>query len=92
MPSIRAVLPSLDWSDPLTKNVHAPRRDSQLTQLLLANTSQELRTPLNAIINYLEVAKEDALDTEAREIVEKSCFACQSFIRAIGELFVPDEE
>lgn len=79
-------------SDPLTKNVHAPRRDSQLTQLLLANTSQELRTPLNAIINYLEVAKEDALDTEAREIVEKSCFACQSFIRAIGELFVPDEE
>ncbi|KAH4977446.1 hypothetical protein HBI65_237330 [Parastagonospora nodorum] len=72
-------------------NVHTTQRDSQLTQLLLSNTSHELRTPLNAVINYLEVAKEDMLDPEAQEIVAKSCFACQSFIRTIAELFVPNE-
>jgi len=73
-------------------SVLATPHDNQLTQLLLSNTSHELRTPLNAVINYLEVAKEDVLDPEAQEIVTKSCFACQSFIRAVGELFVPDEE
>lgn len=64
----------------------AALQNSQLTQLLLANSAHEVRTPLNAIINYLEIALEGAIDPETRENLSKSHSASKSLIYVINDL------
>nr|AKR71446.1 putative sensor histidine kinase/response regulator FphA [Aspergillus glaucus] len=64
----------------------AAMENSQLTQLLLANSAHEVRTPLNAIINYLEIAMEGSLDTETRDNLTKSYSASKSLIYVINDL------
>lgn len=64
----------------------AAMENSQLTQLLLANSAHEVRTPLNAIVNYLEIAMEGALDTETRDSLTKSYSASKSLIYVINDL------
>ena len=64
----------------------AALQNTQLTQLLLANSAHEVRTPLNAIINYLEIAMEGSLDSETRENLVKSHSASKSLIYVINDL------
>ena len=64
----------------------AALQNTQLTQLLLANSAHEVRTPLNAIINYLEIALEGSLDSETRENLSKSHSASKSLIYVINDL------
>lgn len=64
----------------------AAMENSQLTQLLLANSAHEVRTPLNAIINYLEIAMEGTLDSETRDNLTKSYSASKSLIYVINDL------
>ena len=64
----------------------AALQNTQLTQLLLANSAHEVRTPLNAIINYLEIAMEGSLDAETRENLSKSHSASKSLIYVINDL------
>lgn len=64
----------------------AAMENSQLTQLLLANSAHEVRTPLNAIVNYLEIAMEGTLDSETRDSLTKSYSASKSLIYVINDL------
>ncbi|KAH6678577.1 putative phytochrome-like histidine kinase PHY2p [Halenospora varia] len=59
---------------------------SQMTRLLIRNSSHEVRTPLNAIINYLEMALENKLDDSTRELLDKAHTASRSLIYVIDDL------
>jgi len=57
-----------------------------MTRLLIRNTGHEVRTPLNSIINYLEVALEEILDENARQHLQNSLIANNSFMLAVIDL------
>ncbi|KAH8665802.1 hypothetical protein BGZ60DRAFT_56168 [Tricladium varicosporioides] len=59
---------------------------SQMTRLLIRNSSHEVRTPLNAIVNYLEMALEHKLDNPLRELLDKAHTASRSLIYVINDL------
>jgi light-regulated signal transduction histidine kinase (bacteriophytochrome) len=59
---------------------------NRMTRLLLRNSSHEVRTPLNAIINYLELALENNLDNNTRELLSKAHNASRSLIYVIDDL------
>ncbi|KAF5382705.1 hypothetical protein D9615_002815 [Tricholomella constricta] len=59
---------------------------TKLTELLLSNASHEVRTPLNHIINYLEMALDGPLDTDARENLSRSHAASKSLLFTINDL------
>lgn len=59
---------------------------SRLTRLLLRNSSHEVRTPLNAVINYLELALENSIDTNTREVLMKAHKASRSLVYVIDDL------
>ncbi|TID15183.1 phytochrome-like protein [Venturia nashicola] len=60
--------------------------NTKTKRILLLNASHEARTPLNAIINYLEVAMENRLDNDTRELLRKSHSASQSLVYIIDDL------
>ncbi|KAF1998806.1 hypothetical protein P154DRAFT_621496 [Amniculicola lignicola CBS 123094] len=60
--------------------------NSKMKRILLLNASHEARTPLNAIINHLEVALENPLDNDTRELLLKSHSASQSLVYIIDDL------
>jgi light-regulated signal transduction histidine kinase (bacteriophytochrome)/CheY-like chemotaxis protein len=59
---------------------------NKLTRLLIKNSSHEVRTPLNAIVNYLEIALENHIDDNTREILSKAHEASRSLIYVIDDL------
>ncbi|KAE9986160.1 hypothetical protein EG328_006423 [Venturia inaequalis] len=60
--------------------------NTKMKRILLLNASHEARTPLNAIINYLEVAMENRMDNDTRELLRKSHSASQSLVYIIDDL------
>ncbi|KAE8453730.1 hypothetical protein EG329_009241 [Mollisiaceae sp. DMI_Dod_QoI] len=61
-------------------------QSNRLTRLLIRNSSHEVRTPLNAIVNYLEMALENKLEDNTREILSKAHKASRSLIYVIDDL------
>lgn len=61
-------------------------KSTKLTNLLLSNASHEVRTPLNHIINYLEMALNGPLDSEARENLRQSHAASKCLLFTINDL------
>lgn len=61
-------------------------QNNKMTRLLLQNSSHEVRTPLNAIVNYLEIALENNLDDNNREVLSKAHKASRSLIYVIDDL------
>jgi light-regulated signal transduction histidine kinase (bacteriophytochrome) len=61
-------------------------QNNKMTRLLLQNSSHEVRTPLNAIVNYLEIALENHLDKNTREVLTKAHKASKSLIYVIDDL------
>ncbi|KAG5721911.1 Cyanobacterial phytochrome B, partial [Termitomyces sp. T112] len=59
---------------------------TKLTEILLSNASHEVRTPLNHIINYLEMALDGPLDSDARENLSRSHAASKSLLFTINDL------
>ncbi|KAG6909273.1 hypothetical protein DXG01_001335 [Tephrocybe rancida] len=59
---------------------------TRLTEILLSNASHEVRTPLNHIINYLEMALDGPLDSDARENLSRSHAASKSLLFTINDL------
>jgi signal transduction histidine kinase len=60
--------------------------NNRMTRLLIRNSSHEVRTPLNAIVNYLELALENPIDDNTREILTKAHKASRSLIYVIDDL------
>jgi light-regulated signal transduction histidine kinase (bacteriophytochrome) len=60
--------------------------NNRMTRLLIRNSSHEVRTPLNAIVNYLELALENKLDDNTREVLTKAHKASRSLIYVIDDL------
>lgn len=52
----------------------------------LLEANQTVRTPLNAIVNYLEMALENRLDDNTRDILTKAHKASRSLIYVIDDL------
>lgn len=61
-------------------------QSSRMTRLLIQNAAHEVRTPLNAIVNYLEMALENKLDDNVREILAKASTASRSLVYVIDDL------
>jgi len=60
--------------------------NNRMTRLLIRNSAHEVRTPLNAIVNYLEMALENKLADNTREILSKAHNASKSLIYVIDDL------
>jgi light-regulated signal transduction histidine kinase (bacteriophytochrome) len=61
-------------------------QSNRMTRLLIQNAAHEVRTPLNAIVNYLEMALENKLDDNTREILRKASTASKSLVYVINDL------
>jgi light-regulated signal transduction histidine kinase (bacteriophytochrome) len=61
-------------------------QSNRMTRLLIQNAAHEVRTPLNAIVNYLEMALENKLDENTREILGKASTASKSLVYVINDL------
>ncbi|KAE9377288.1 hypothetical protein N431DRAFT_555517 [Stipitochalara longipes BDJ] len=61
-------------------------RSNKMTRLLIQNAAHEVRTPLNAIVNYLEMALENKIDDNTREILGKASTASRSLVYVINDL------
>jgi PAS domain S-box-containing protein len=63
---------------------------NRLKDEFLATLSHELRTPLNAILGWLQILRQDAIDTEKRshalDIIERNASAQQQIINDILEV------
>jgi signal transduction histidine kinase len=59
---------------------------NRMTRLLIQNAAHEVRTPLNAIVNYLEMALENRIDDNTREILGKASTASNSLVYVINDL------
>lgn len=59
---------------------------NKMTRLLIQNAAHEVRTPLNAIVNYLEIALENKIDDNTREILGKASTASKSLVYVINDL------
>ena len=59
---------------------------NRMTRLLIQNAAHEVRTPLNAIVNYLEMALENKIDDNTREILGKASTASNSLVYVINDL------
>jgi light-regulated signal transduction histidine kinase (bacteriophytochrome) len=61
-------------------------QSNKMTRLLIQNAAHEVRTPLNAIVNYLEMALENKIDDNTREILGKASTASRSLVYVINDL------
>jgi light-regulated signal transduction histidine kinase (bacteriophytochrome) len=61
-------------------------QSNTMTRLLIQNAAHEVRTPLNAIVNYLEMALENKIDDNTREILGKASSASKSLVYVINDL------
>jgi signal transduction histidine kinase len=61
-------------------------QSNTMTKLLIQNAAHEVRTPLNAIVNYLEMALENKIDDNTREILAKASTASKSLVYVINDL------
>ncbi|KAL3426371.1 hsp90-like protein [Phlyctema vagabunda] len=68
------------------KQKESASQNTQMTRLLIRNSSQEVRTPLNSIINYLEMALDNNIDDLTREILKRALKASSSLIYTIDDL------
>ncbi|ODO01841.1 hypothetical protein L198_02568 [Cryptococcus wingfieldii CBS 7118] len=59
---------------------------SQLTAILLTNTSHAVRTPLSQIINTLELALSGTIDKETRDMLQSSHDASRSLLFHVHDL------
>ncbi|TYJ55053.1 hypothetical protein B9479_004276 [Cryptococcus floricola] len=61
-------------------------KQSQLTAILLTNTSHAIRTPLSQIINTLEIALSGTIDKETRNMLQSSHDASRSLLFHVHDL------